>query len=76
MLNAGIVSILEQTGIFTVTAQAQSLKGAMSFIESSESLPSLIILDLLLGEDNGFDFLPKLENFCRDKKNHGMHKRC
>jgi len=28
----------------------------------------LIILDLLLGEDNGLDFLPMLENFCQNKK--------
>ena len=68
MLNAGLVSILESTGIFTVTGQAQSLKEAMSFIEEADTLPSLIILDLLLGEDNGLDFLPMLEKFCRNKK--------
>ena len=68
MLNAGIVSILEQTGIFKVCAQAQSLKEAISVIEKSETLPSLIILDMLLGEDNGLDFFPMLENFCYYKK--------
>jgi len=68
MLNAGIVSILEQTGIFKVCAQAQSLKEAMNIIENSETLPSLVILDMLLGEDNGLDFLPMLENFCQNKK--------
>ena len=77
MLNAGIVSILEQTGIFTVTGQAQSLKEAVSFLEKADalpsaSMPSLIILDLLLGEDNGLDFLPLLEKFCRDKKVQGI----
>jgi len=69
MLNAGIVSILEKTGIFTVTGQARSLKEAMSIIEKSETMPSLIILDLLLGEDNGLDFLSLLKNFCYNKKN-------
>ena len=68
MLNAGIVSILEQTGIFTVCGQAQSLNQAMDIIrmkfEESASMPSLIILDLLLGEDNGLDFFPILDNFC------------
>ena len=48
-------------------AQAASLSQAMSIIKKSETLPSLIILDLLLGEDNGLDFLPMLENYCRDK---------
>ena len=68
MLNAGIVSILEATGLFTVSAQAASLSQAMAFIEKSETLPSLIILDLLLSEDNGLDFLPMLEKHCIDKK--------
>ena len=73
MLNAGIVSILEKTGIFTVSGQAQSLKQAMDIIEESASMspasmPSLIIIDLLLGEDNGLDFLPMLEKFCQNKK--------
>ena len=73
MLNAGIVSILEQTGFFTVCGQAQSLMQAMSIIEGSDTLPQasmphLIILDLLLGDDNGLDFLPMLENYCQNKK--------
>ena len=72
MLNAGLVSILEQTGIFTVCGQAQSLKQAMSIIEGLDSLPSLIILDLLLGDDNGLDFFPAFENFCHNKKIKGM----
>ena len=75
MLNAGIVSILEQTGIFKVTGQAQSLKEAMRIIEEaakSTFMPSLIILDMLLGEDNGLDFFPMLDKFCRDKKARGM----
>jgi NarL family two-component system response regulator LiaR len=68
LLNAGIVTILESTGLFTVCAQAESLAGAVNIIEKSETLPSLIILDLLLGEDNGLDFLPMLENHCANKK--------
>jgi len=71
MLNAGIVSILEQTGIFKVCAQAQSLKEAIMFIEKSKTLPSLIILDMLLGDDNGLDFFPMLENYCYNKKSEG-----
>jgi NarL family two-component system response regulator LiaR len=68
LLNAGIVTILEATGLFTVCGQAESLAEAMSIIEESETLPSLIILDLLLGEDNGLDFLPMLVNYCANKK--------
>jgi len=71
MLNAGIVSILEQTGIFKICAQAQSLKEAISVIEESKTLPSLIILDMLLGEDNGLDFFPMLDNYCYNKKAEG-----
>jgi len=68
LLNAGLISILEGTGIFTVSAQAVSLNQAMDIIEEAEDLPHLIILDILLGEDNGLDFLPMLEAFCRRKK--------
>jgi len=68
MLNAGIVTILESTGLFTVCGQAQSLAQAKNIIEKSETPPSLIILDLLLGEDNGLDFLPMLEKHCKNKK--------
>jgi len=68
MLNAGIVSILEKTGFFTVSGQAESLNEAMSFIKESDTLPSLIILDLLLGEENGLNFLPILEKHCVNKK--------
>ncbi|MCL2066335.1 MAG: response regulator transcription factor [Treponema sp.] len=68
LLNAGIASIIETTGIFTSCVQAESLVQAMSIIEKSKTLPSLIILDLLLGEENGLDFLPMLEKYCHDKK--------
>jgi NarL family two-component system response regulator LiaR len=67
LLNAGLLTVLEATGFFTVCAQAESLTDAMSCIEKSETLPSLIILDLLLGNDNGLDFLPMLENYCISK---------
>jgi len=68
MLNAGIVSILEATGLFTVCGQAQTLAEAASHIEKSETLPDLVILDVLLGEDNGLDFLPLLKKRCEYKK--------
>ncbi|MCL2443203.1 MAG: response regulator transcription factor [Treponema sp.] len=68
MLNAGIAAILEATGLFSVCAQAESLTQAMGVIEKSKTMPSLIILDMLLGEDNGLDFLPMLEKYCAKNK--------
>lgn len=68
MLNAGIVSILESTGLFASCVQAQSLSQAMGVIENAETMPSLVILDLLLGEENGLDFLAMLENHCKARK--------
>ena len=68
LLNAGLVSILEATGLFTVCGQAKSIDQAISFIEEAAQLPSLIILDLMLGKDNGLDFLPMLGKYCSDKK--------
>ena len=68
MLNYGLAACLEETGRFSVCAQVSSLAEAMRFIEESETLPSLVILDILLGEENGLDFLPFLENFCQEKQ--------
>jgi NarL family two-component system response regulator LiaR len=67
LLSAGLVFVLESTKLFTVCAQAQSLEQAMNIISVSENLPNLVILDVMLGEDNGLDFLPMLENYCTEK---------
>ncbi|MDR2542180.1 MAG: response regulator transcription factor [Treponema sp.] len=67
MLTYGLASCLEETGRFFVCGQAASLEEARQIIEKAEKLPSLIILDIMLGEENGLDFLPFLENFCRIK---------
>ena len=68
LVNAGLASCLEETGRFSVSGQANSLAEATRFIEKAEKLPSLIILDILLGEENGLDFLLFLKGFCREKK--------
>jgi len=68
MLNAGIAAILKQTGLFSTCIQAESLAQAMVILEQSKTLPSLVILDLMLGEENGLDFLPMLGNHCRHRK--------
>jgi DNA-binding NarL/FixJ family response regulator len=68
LVNYGLASCLEETGRFTVTGQIESLGGAKSFIEEAKKLPALIILDLMLGEDNGLDFLPFLAEHCASKQ--------
>jgi len=67
-VNIGIATILESTGVFTACGQAGTLAQAMELIEKSETLPALVILDLILGDENGLDFLPMLEKHCADKK--------
>jgi len=77
MVNSGIASILEETGRFSVIAQVNSLSAAKKFIQENKAqdadltesnFPSIIILDILLGEENGLDFLPFMKNFCRSNK--------
>jgi NarL family two-component system response regulator LiaR len=67
LLSYGLVSCLEETGRFYVCGQAGSLEKARQLIKELTSLPSLIILDILLGEENGLDFLPFLQDFCKTK---------
>jgi len=69
MVNSGLASIIEETGRFTVTGQVNTLTEAKQFIETREKeFPSLIVLDIMLGEENGLDFLPFLKNFCKMNK--------
>jgi len=68
--NKGLAACLEGTGRFTVCAQATTLADAKRCIEEAtpggaESLPAVVILDIILGDDNGLHFLPFLENHCR-----------
>jgi NarL family two-component system response regulator LiaR len=72
LVNMGLASCLEETERFSIAGQASTLAEAVRFIEqayegSSCELPALIILDIMLGEENGLDFLPFLKNFCREK---------
>ena len=68
ILNSGTASVLESTGLFTVCGQAETLAQAMDAIESREEPPSIILLDLMLGEENGLDFLPMLKKHCAERK--------
>ncbi|MCL2190531.1 MAG: response regulator transcription factor [Treponema sp.] len=65
LTNKGVASCLEGTGRFTVDAQVTTLAGAKRHMEEAgERLPCLVILDIILGEENGLDFLPFLEDHC------------
>jgi DNA-binding NarL/FixJ family response regulator len=66
--NAGLTVCLEKTGRFTVTGQAATLDEAQRFIEMEKPLPSCIILDIQLNGANGLDFLPFLDEYCKEHK--------
>ncbi|MCL2442639.1 MAG: response regulator transcription factor [Treponema sp.] len=72
LINRGLTSFLEETGRFAVMGQINSLAEAKCFFEEKmaekSELPYLIILDIMLGEENGLDFFPFLDNFCKKKK--------
>ena len=68
LINYGLASCLEESGRFLVAGQVNSLNEAKRFVEESGTILSLVILDIMLGEENGLDFLPFLENFCRTEK--------
>ena len=69
MVNSALASLLEETGRFRVCGEAYSLADAMESISALEGdMPALIILDILLGEENGLDFLPFLDSLCRERK--------
>jgi len=63
MVNSGLAGILQSKRKYQICGQAHSLDFAMEYMEKGE-LPSFIILDILLGQDNGLLFLPFLEDFC------------
>ena len=73
MNNRGVASFLESGGRFSVCTQIRSLGDAKRFIEEAETLPDLVLLDIILGDENGLDFLPFLENHCRAKKQPKPH---
>ena len=66
--NRGVASFLEADGRFSVCAQILTLGDAKRFIEQEQTLPDLVILDIMLGDENGLDFLPFLEKHCRVTK--------
>jgi NarL family two-component system response regulator LiaR len=66
----GLSACLEDTGRLFVTGSTASLEEAQDFIlEGPAKLPKIIILDILLGTENGLEFIGFLKNFC---KTHGV----
>ena len=68
LANSALASLLEGTaGGFSVAAQVSTLDEAERFIREAGNMPALVILDIQLGKENGLDFLPFLEKFCKAK---------
>jgi NarL family two-component system response regulator LiaR len=60
----GIGAWLNGTTRFTVTGAAKTLTEAKTLLESLESLPEIIILDVSLGQEDGLSFIPILKEIC------------
>jgi len=67
----GIGAWLTGTGRFTICAMAGNITEAVSIIEGIDELPVIIILDISLGEEDGLEFIPKLEEICKNKNANG-----
>ena len=69
MMNSALSSLLKETGRFSECVQVNSLNEAEAVIKAGgEKLPDLIILDIMLGEENGLDFLPFLDDYCAARR--------
>lgn len=63
----GLVSCLEDGG-FSAAGTAGSLEEGRRFIEEApDDLPNVIILDILLGAENGLLFIEFLKDFCKTR---------
>jgi len=73
LMNTGVAALLAGTGYYTVAGQVQSLAEAKRFVEeaaegTARKMPSLVLLDIQLGKENGLDFIPFLKNLCRSRR--------
>jgi NarL family two-component system response regulator LiaR len=66
----GLAACLEETGSFSVIGSAGSLEEGRRFIEGAGEgvFPRLIILDILLGAENGLEFIEFFRGFCKARK--------
>jgi two-component system nitrate/nitrite response regulator NarL len=60
VIRAGLRMLIEQDQTMTVVAMAGSQAEAL--VQAEREKPDIIILDLILGEEDGLDFLPDLCN--------------
>ena len=58
VIRAGLRMLIEQDQTMTVVAMAGSASEALKLAASEK--PDIIVLDLILGEEDGLDFLPEL----------------
>jgi len=58
VIRTGLRMLIEQEQTMTVVAMAGSPAEALALAESEK--PDIIVLDLMLGEEDGLDFLPNL----------------
>jgi DNA-binding NarL/FixJ family response regulator len=58
VIRTGLRMLIEQEQTMTVVAMAGSTAEALALAESEK--PDIIVLDLMLGEEDGLDFLPDL----------------
>jgi len=73
LINTGVAALLAGTGRFAVMGQARTLAEAERIVEEEAhgtppKTPSLVLLDVRLGDENGLDFIPFLKKFCRAKR--------
>ena len=68
---SGIGAWLCSTGRFAIAGAAKNLQEATALMEGLEFMPEIVILDVSLGTEDGFDFIPilKLKRNLRQKKN-------
>jgi NarL family two-component system response regulator LiaR len=60
----GIGEWLRATGRFVIAGTAGTVAGARALLEGLESLPSLLVLDIVLGAENGLEVIPVLKEIC------------
>ena len=64
----GIGAWLSGTGRFAIAGTAGSLGEAVCLFEDIYPMPEIVILDLSLGQEDGLEVIPVLEEICETRK--------
>ncbi|AEF81019.1 response regulator [Leadbettera azotonutricia] len=64
----GIGEWLRSTGRFAIAGTAGSLAQAQALFENLEILPSVVILDIALGPEDGLEVIPMLKTIAKKRK--------